>query len=360
MKFKQLYESILDESQSKHDDLYLVLMLNFKLDLIRSCKIWEQCGKRSKFRHITDGAGLVNLINNKDKNLTISATKLGKIWKGIETDGTVVAIVEADFTIWWPRDAWTYIGQDSMRWMDINKAKKVTSNIGYAEHLNPIIPKKMVDEYYVALNNLLKKFPALNDIDIRESNNYMLISLDSLPSRPNEGVLNYWIKNNKKEADKIVKESLKLQFKFLDKYSDIIQKRLMQIYNDHKGRGRRDRMDEAVVNNIEVIEVVALDHDLLSSAISSMGSLATQDDWDGVNHLTASTAKDILQDTILGLVLYKTKYKGLFTVYSYYDGLEFMNIIAKKQYGAQYGAGVKYLEDELKVKYFKDKYFKIG
>lgn len=360
MKFKHLYESIIEEAQTKHDDLFLVLMMNLKLDILSSCKIWEQCGKRSKFRHITDGYGLVKLINNKDKKLSISATKLGKIWQGVETDGTVVAVIEADYEIWWPKDAWTYIGKDSMRWMDMNKAKNVTSNVDTSRRidaLNPIIPSKMIDEYYIALNNLLKKWDfftySLNDMDMRATKNYMLISTDQIPTKPNEKLVSEWVKEHKVISKKIVKEALELQVKFLDKYSKTIQKRLMQVYHDRQGR-RRDRADEAVVNNVKVIEVVALDHDLLSSAISSMGALATQDE------LTPSTAKDILGDTILGQVLYNTNYKGLFTVYSYYDGFEFMDIIAKKQYGAQYGAGVQYLEDELKVKYFKNKYFKIG
>lgn len=347
---------MITETQSKHDDLFLVLMMNMKLDILRSCKIWEQCGKRSKFRHITDEAGLVKLINNKDKKLSISATKLGKIWAGVETDGTVVAVIEADYTIWWPKDAWTYVGQDSMRWMDMNKAKHVTSNVDTSRRidaLNPIIPTKMVDEYYAALNKLLMKFPQLNDIDKRTTKNYMLISTDELPTRPNEEVLGEWVKDNKSLADKIVKAALKLQVKFLDKYSKSIQQKLMQVYHDRQGR-RRDRMDEAVVNNVKVIEVVAMDSATLTDAISSLANAIRE------KAMTPSLAKDILEDTILGRVLYNTNYKGLFTQYTYYNGFEFMDIIAKKQYGAHYGTGVQYLEDELKVKYFKNKYFKIG
>ncbi len=358
MKFKNLYESIIEEAQTKHDDLFLVLMMNLKLDMLRSCKIWEQCGKRSKFRHITDGAGLVKLINNRDKKLSISAFKLGKIWSGIETDGTVVAVVEADYEIWWPKDAWTYIGQDSMRWMDMNKAKHATSNVSVSQRideLNPIIPSKMVDEYYKELSQYLKKYPSLDDADMRSGGNYMLTGTSKLglPTYPNENALNEWIQLNKSDAKKIVKDALKMQVKYLDKYSKGIQKRLMQVYNDRKGR-RRDRMDEAVVNNVKVIEVVAMDSDNLTHAIGILASVIKE------KSITPSIAKDVLGDTILGQVLYNTNYKGLFTLYSYYDGFEFMDIIAKQQYAAQWGAGVQYLEDELKVKYFKNKYFKIG
>ena len=351
MKFKELYESILEESQTKHDDLFLVLMMNFKLDMLNSCKIWEQCGKRSKFRHITDTEGVVTLINNKDKNLTISGTKLGKIWKGIETDETAVVIVEADYEIWWPKDAWTYIGADNMRWMDMKKAQHP---LLVDDALNPIIPPKMVSDYYIALNNLLEKFPELNDIDMRAGKNYMLIGNGQLPTKPNEEVLREWVKKNKRTADKIVKEALKLQVKYLDKYSEIIQKRLMQVYTSRQGKAR-NRMDEAVINNIKVIEVVALDPSSMSTAIGVIGSLVEKDE------ITRQLAGNILYDsTVLGAILDQTNYKGLFTVYSYHDGFEFMDNIAKEQYGPQWGAGVKYLEDEFKVKYFKDKYFKIG
>ena len=345
MKFKQLYESILDESQSKHDDLYLVLMLNFKLDLIRSCKIWEQCGKRSTFRHITDTKGVINLINNKDKNLSISAFKTGKIWAGIETNATAVLIVEGDYEIWWPRDAWTYIGQDQMRWMDMNKAKGATSNVAYSIDLNPIIPSEMVNEYHVALNNFINKFPALND-------NSFWLSL----TKPNEEVLHDWIKDNKKEADKIVKEALKMQLKYLDKYSDIIQKRLMAIYHHRRGEKIKNRMDEAVINNVKVKEIVAMDVEETEEAISHLGKQVNTK-----GEINKDIALTTLSNTVLGNVLLYTDYKGLFTVYNDYDKFEFMRKIANKQYTPDInGMAIKALEDVLKVKYFKDKYFKIG
>ena len=357
MKFKQLYESILDESQTKHDDLFLVLMLNFKLDLIRSCKIWEQCGKRSTFRHITDTKGVINLINNKDKKLSISAFKTGKIWAGIETDATAVLIVEGDYEIWWPRDAWTYIGDDNMRWMDMLKAKNVTGNVDYSKDLNPIIPTEMVNDYYKELNQYLKKYPSLNQADERppEHINYMLRSENgSFP--PYKHAIYEWVKLNKNDAKKIVKDALKMQLKYLDKYSDIIQKRLMTVYHHRRGEEIKNRMDEAVINNVKIKEIIAMDVDETQDAISHLG---TQVNTKG--EINKDLALTTLSNTVLGNVLSYTDYKGLFTIYNDYDKFDFMKQIVNKQYSPDLnGMAIKALEDVLKVKYYKNKYFKIG
>ncbi len=358
MKFKQLYESMLDESQSKHDDLYLVLMLNFKLDLIRSCKIWEQCGKRSTFRHITDTKGVITLINNKDKNLSISAFKTGKIWAGIETEATAVLIVEGDYEIWWPRDAWTYIGDDSMRWMDMLKAKNITGNVDYSKDLNPIIPSEMVNDYYKELNQYLKKYPSLNDADNRAPHikNYLMRTTYKDGSYPSDKSTVYeWIKLNKNDAKKIVKDALKMQLKYLDKYSDIIQKRLMAVYHHRRGEKIKNRMDEAVINNVKVKEIVAMDVDEMTDTVVRFGELIEQDLMD------KSRADIVIMDTVLGKVLKHTDYKGLFTIYNDYDKFAFMDTVISKKYEEDtWGKGLKYLEDEYKVKYFKNKYFKIG
>ena len=81
----------------------------------------------------------------------------------------------------------------------MNKAKHVTSNKEYSQNLNPIIPRKMVEEYYAALNQYLKKYPSLNDADWRDDKNYMLISnRDGLQTHPNKYALSEWQMGNKK------------------------------------------------------------------------------------------------------------------------------------------------------------------
>ena len=176
--FKQFFT----ERQSGHSDFFLLLTGDIKLDRGNACKIWEQCGKRSTFRHITDYVGAKFLIKKKKKDLSISALKFSKEYRGIETAGTITLIVEADYEIWWPRDAWTYIGADSMRWMDMNKAQRVTSNVDTSKRidaLNPIIPHKMVSEYYIALKNILKKYPELNDISYNYQFKQIYLSIHS-------------------------------------------------------------------------------------------------------------------------------------------------------------------------------------
>jgi len=235
---------------------------DIKLDRVSACKIWEECGKRSTFRHITDYVGASFLIKNKKKDVAISAMKFSKEYAGIETSGDITLIIEADYEIWWPQDAYTFRGIDGKRWisMDIGRVFK------------KIFPQDFEEKYLESLVKLIKKYPNVNEV-------YKLSSEDGFENETGKV-----LELHKNETTKFTKAALTLQLKMLDKHSDVIKKNLVAEFQKSKSNLRRrkeytDRdLDEAVVSNVVVEKVIfAQVNDLTNTLNELTGGLRDKD-----------------------------------------------------------------------------------
>jgi hypothetical protein len=257
------FKRYLEEKQSFHDDLYLILLGNIKLDPTSSCKIWERCGKRDSFRHLTDKEGALYLINNKNKNVTISALKISNFSEPIETNASIIVNLDANYNTWFPRDAYTYIGSGFKRWVSLNKSFS-----------GMILTPPFIEEYLKEFYKLIKKnkkfndayFQAMGTSDESEfikilSGNKSLSNVDTTELLTLVKELQYDRKDF--NSDKFEDDVIKLQHKILDKYSDVIQERLTnfwkRLHNVESGTRKRmrggDDFDEAVVDNISVNHV---------------------------------------------------------------------------------------------------------
>ncbi len=334
--FKQFFT----ERQSGHSDFFLVLAGDIKLDRVSACKIWEECGKRSTFRHITDYVGTSFLINNKDKNVTISALKFSKEVRGIETTGDITLIVEADYEIWWPEDAFTYMGFDGKRWMSIDIGKRI----------NKILGIDFKEEYIKALVKLIKKYSNVNEFIERmkiktksRRSNSQLYSLEGLvmniPSDFEDETYKI-VEVYKGETAKFTKAALALQAKILDKYSDVIKKNLVYEFQQSKTNLMRRQqyshrnLDEAVVSNVVVKQVIFTQVQELTNILNELtGGLKNIDrmkkeaadpisfkkkygsklDVDGMFDDLKRNMDDNMDDLYSVKMLRDANYKGLFT-----------------------------------------------
>ena len=297
------------EAMTKHSDAFLILMSDIKLDRGNSCKIWEMCGKRSKFRHITDKKGANFLINNKDKNVTISAMKLGKRTKGILSYGDIILLLDADYETWFPEDAYTFIGEDGKRWTS-PKARRFTDIFGedfleeYKSGLRKLIQNKHPELHEFLMQSDYRYISGNNIIGESDSINNFSYDFNSL----NETVFNEWEKSNKKLVDKFTQDALKYQLDFLDKRSEEIQDRLINMFrNANKSKDNRQMysmwQDEAVVSNVKVDKVLIKGFDKLSFNyfFENFGDeiLSSYETKEIVNHLFE--------------FIFSSKFKGLFT-----------------------------------------------
>lgn len=249
-KFKQFFT----ETQSKHDALFLILAGDIKIDRTNACKIWDKCGKRDNFRHITSLSGLSFLLKNKNPKVAISAMKFGKRMKGIETEGDVLVVVEGDYEVWFPDDAFSYIDRTSKRWISIDNYDMHFNIFGdefFFEYLGGL--KKLLDKYRIP-KTLEDEYEAHYDI---QGGKILLRSSVNLEKKVKQMETDY-----KKEMTKFKKEALAFQVSMLDRYSAKISKHLVREWNDskvdkerredYKGRG----FDEAIISNVEVKEIV--------------------------------------------------------------------------------------------------------
>ncbi len=363
--FKQFFT----ERQSGHSDFFLTLAGDIKLDRGNACKIWEECGKRSTFRHITDTYGAEFLIKNKDKNLAISAMKFSKEYTGIETSGTVTIMIEADYEIWWPEDAFTYIGFDGKRWIAMNRLS-----------WKKIFPDKFAKEYIKELFQMIKKkhpkvhefvenlssvhFYSHGDVVsnvVYHGNKLVNEPLGGIDMPPNlEEFTDRFLESNKSEADKFVKDALVIQLKYLDKHSDVIKKNLVGEFQ--KSRTDKDRrltysrrdLDEAVVSNIKVKQVIFKDDENFAQFVADIQEkMDYLKDWKGSsNEQKKITRMDKLIKTDMNAyaftldVLRDAKYKGLFT-FRTFGGTQFYRI---KTAVKDYPDAWKYLEKNYGIK----------
>jgi hypothetical protein len=259
-KIMKSFKSYLTEKQAKRNDLYLVLRGDIKLDMDSSCKIWEDCGKRDEFRHLTDKAGAEFLIKNKNKNVTISALKLSHYVQKIVAQAEMILNIDADYDIWFPSDAFTYIGSDGKRWLALDTSIS-----------DEILGKDFKEDYLKRLYNMI-----LDDPDLMKGGFFDIIGMGQDLHYINfietiTGGYGAYIDQPRVEAglkqmiagikgDKFVKKVLKLQLEILDKHSDHIRRKLHNIWQSLHGKesfaraefNRGDSFDEAVVSNIKV------------------------------------------------------------------------------------------------------------
>jgi hypothetical protein len=248
------------ESQSKHSDFFLAVSRDIKLDRQNSCKIWKDCGKRSTFRHVTDIDGMNFLLKNKDKNVTISALKhtkkLTKDIGGVETDGTITLIVDGDYEIWWPADAFSYVGQDGKRWISVGENNNFWSFFpsGFSDYLKDLW--KIIEDY-PPIESLIQTAYAL-DLDNEEgyAEWHYVRGLNVDTYWKMEGMTKEFVKKNKSMADRFTKEALALQVKYLDKYSEEIKAKLLLMWKEAGNKTIKFDLDEAIINNVQVKRVI--------------------------------------------------------------------------------------------------------
>lgn len=361
------FKEFITERQSGHSEFFLTLAGDIKLDRGNACKIWEECGKRSTFRHITDTYGAEFLIRNKDKNLAISALKFSKELTGIETDGTATVIVEADYEIWWPEDAFTYIGFDGKRWIAMNKLA-----------WKKIFPKEFASEYVKALFDMIKKkHPKVHElVESMEFYSHgtvikhMVYHGNTLVNEPLGGVdipdnlekLEYEFRQDfKSESEKFVKDALSLQLKYLDKHSDVIKKNLVgefQKSRTDKARRRnysRRDLDEAVVSNIKVTQVILHDDENFPELVADLQDMVEYENkfkGDKTEDRKKAFIKKQVESRMKNFsftldVLRDAKYKGLFTFRTFIEGVQFKRM---KKAVKDYPDAWTYLEKNYGIK----------
>jgi hypothetical protein len=260
------FKSYLTEKQSQHDDLLLVLRGEIKLDMDTACKIWEDCGKRSTFRHVTSKDGAEYLINNTNKNLAISAFKVSSHLRGVETEGEVVLVVDARYKLWFPEDAYTYIGSGGKRWLSMTTDgfRDITKGTAF------------VREYTSALydliltNKRLMNFVDDYDYTLKQTSDFNNKSAfmdrfslyDPNLSTSAEMLIYQYVQVH---SDwKFVQKALALQKKLLDKHSTAIKANLMKLWTSartpHSALRTRYKnkwsMDEAIVDDIKVKYII--------------------------------------------------------------------------------------------------------
>ena len=278
--FKQFYT----EAQRKHSDLFNAMATRIKLDAEASRRIiGVLAGQSGVFRHMTNIDGAKFLINNKDKSVSVSAEKFTKTCHGIETSGSIVLILKANHVIWYPRDAWTYRGEGGVRWMDVQEANRVGSNM--PEEFRKKLTQETIKIILQTDENLLKII----------KDHYAFVSGDKgwyfyhdlfLDDGILEVKISEYIEKNPKVGQSLLAKLLKLQKKLLLEYSEEIQKNIRRQFKEkvyNKG-DIKEYYDEAVINNIEVTHILVKErmHEfkvLLSQMDYSDGDLKDQKNY---------------------------------------------------------------------------------
>lgn len=318
-KFKEFFT----EAQNKHSEFYLLLAGDIKIDRTNACKIWDKCGKRDTFRHITNLDGAEFLLKNKDKNVTISAMKFGKTLTGIETKGGVVLVVKGNYEIWFPDDAFSYIDKSGKRWIQLDR---------YEAHYH-IFGQDFFDEYLEKLQSLLEKYDIMEGLKMF---NYRIYDtghshqMSVSKTAEFEPFVEKFYIDNKKEMDKFMKEALKMQVKMLDKYSDKITKYLVEKWNESRTSSDRKthylwKYDEALISNIEVEKIYFTSFGetaeffymvkTLKGLIDEAEGENTIEILDEVINIDEWTKSHLRKSSQIRKLL-KTGFKGLFTFYN--------------------------------------------
>jgi hypothetical protein len=339
------FKAYLNEKQKKHDDGFLLLSNDIKIDRENACKIWDKCGQRDKFRHITDIDGAEFLIKNTNKDVTISALKFSKETQGIETDGSVILMVDADYEVWFPADAFSYIGEDGKRWVS-------KSAVGY----NNFIPMDFQNDYNEALRRRIKKFRELDEFleDMDGWGYYQLSSLTPVNSMF-ESKLSTFTDKYPHKMSRFTKDGLTIQRRVLDKYSDEITSNLVKLFN--KGRNNKDtrrfykqsELDEALVSNVEVKKIVFTNEDpmrFIWGANNSTDIKAWYDSTKRSDSMKLALATHAIKKLeVIVDRLKKINFKGQFTFVNTYGRVYIIKDVLKPKFNSVW----KFLEKELGI-----------
>lgn len=256
MKFDDLYESVLLE-YIKLPDYTHVINGSFKIDDIISCHIWEECNQVGHYRHLTDTEGAINLINNKDRNMIVSALKKSKRIEGVATKGGLMLELEARAKAWFPEDIVSTVGDDNTRWVTVSKVVTPFND-------SNIFPYKLYQEYMDKLGKwILKNAPDIanelydkwddvwaNRITIWQDKRFLSLSDDVVNA-------------NGTELKRMVEFGVKLQHDLFKKYGSEIRGRLMERYKDiERYRNIKYGQDEALVYDVKVDKIIMYDEAL--------------------------------------------------------------------------------------------------
>jgi len=172
--------------------------------------------------------------------------------KGIETEGDVIAVVEGDYEIWFPEDAYSFIDRSGTRWIRIDMYDtryRVLGDEFFYDYMNGL--KKLIDKYRIP-KTLKDKYGIEYDIVDGKVITFGFNFEDKIKEFETD---------NQKKMDKFQKQVLDLQVKLLDKYSDKINENLIDAWiQSRTDYDRRQSYikgyDEAIISNVKVKEII--------------------------------------------------------------------------------------------------------
>ncbi len=228
----------------------------------------EEKGKT--FRHVTDLKGAEFLLTNQDKNIQISASDVAKICSGVETGGSVLLSVSGKPVVWMPSDAYTYLGERGIRWMEWASFNDK----------HDILSKDTMYIYYRMLAKILEKYPDMSEamysgghFSAKELTEEQLDSLRTayrgygfyfagISGERIANNLRIWMKANKARANKLLNEILKIQIKWLAGAESELKYDLGKLYNSLKQSKGDMRAQTKIQNQLSFTKYdeVVLDH----------------------------------------------------------------------------------------------------
>ena len=230
----------------------------------------EEKGKT--FRHVTDMKGAEFLLTNKNKNVQISASQIAKICAGVETIGSVLISLTGKPVAWMPEDAFTFLGEGGIRWMDWT----------HFDGMHRILSRESKYQYFKPLAKILEKYPDMLEAmyggghfsakelydDQQDSlrtayQSYGTYFNGSTGERVSDN-LRTWMKDNKATANKILTEILNLQAQWLAGVESELKADLGKLYNDMLTVKKKNMVsvfqsmqglnsyDEVVIDNVKI------------------------------------------------------------------------------------------------------------
>lgn len=279
-----------DSSYSNRFDLFNAVAGRIQLNKKAVQYMLPKEEKGKTFRHVTDMKGAEFLITNKNKNVQISASDIAKICKGVETGGSVLLSVSGKPVVWMPEDAYTFLGEGGIRWMDW------TSFNGQ----HKILSKDTMYRYYRMLANILEKYPDMSEAMYSgghfPAKELIEDQLDSLRTayrgygyyfagysgERTADNLRIWMKANKARANKLINDILKIQVKWLAGAESELKSDLGKLYNYLKQSKGDSKAQTKIQNQLSFTKYdeVVLDHvrvkDMYIKLSSNMITYVTQ------------------------------------------------------------------------------------
>lgn len=349
MKFNELFESLLCE-YIKLEDYIHVINGSFKIDDVISCLIWADCNKEGHYRHLTDSDGAIKLINNKNKDMIISALKKSKRITGVATVGGMMLEIRAKAKAWFPEDIVSTVGNDNTRWVTVTKVVSPKNDSG-------VFPYALYKEYMDKLGKwILKNAPAIGKELYDEYSDMWKNRYTIWQDNYFQGLNSDVVESNTKELKALVDYGVKLQHDLFKKYGAEIRNRLMERYNDiERYRNIKSGQDEALVYDVKVEKIIFYDKALIDFKIhfdNFEEELSTIDD-NVINKLKGRYFwyRLVVDGHPLAKILSDTNFKGL--IGFSYQG-KFNKGIHKLLNANKYPLTFKFIEDHKILKFHKN------